>query len=100
MPLLATRGPLFRELGGLDPEYGPGLYGMADYCFRVRQDARAVLYQPEIALVDLNPGGRDGDDSALDDARFRQRWERVLRERPTPPTEAVVHEDAPKHAPA
>jgi GT2 family glycosyltransferase len=89
---LATPRALFRDLDGLDPDYGFGFYEDTDYCFRVRRSLRRVLYQPGITIIHVE-GGTVGTDTGEghkraqveNQARFRGRWDAELRERPERP---------------
>ena len=49
--LLATHRDLFRQLGGFDEQCFPVSYAVADYCRRVRELGREVLFQPEASVV-------------------------------------------------
>lgn len=90
--LLATRRALFRELGGFDTHYAPAYYEDTDYCFRVHEKGYRVVYQPESCVIHLE-GATSGTDlsvgakkhQALNREKFRERWERVLSDRPAPP---------------
>jgi GT2 family glycosyltransferase len=92
--LLATPREVFEELGGFDPEYGPGYYEDTDYCFRVRESGRRVLYQPASVIVHLEgaTAGRDvstgmKQHQMLNHRRFVERWADALAARPTRPPE-------------
>jgi GT2 family glycosyltransferase len=90
--MLATPRSLFEQLGGLDPAYGFGYYEDTDYCFRVRQAGRRVLYQPDSVIVHVE-GGTAGVDlssgakrhQVANEAVFRDRWQEVLRDHPERP---------------
>ncbi len=90
--LLATPRALFEELGGLDSAYGFGYYEDDDYCFKVRQSGRAVLYQPLSRVVHVE-GGTAGMDlthgpkafQARNQAIFMERWRDELRSQPVRP---------------
>lgn len=92
--LLATPREVFEELGGFDPEYGPGYYEDTDYCFRVRASGRRVLYQPASTIVHLE-GATAGSDvsigmkqhQVLNHRRFVERWAEALAVRPARPPE-------------
>jgi GT2 family glycosyltransferase len=99
--LLATPRALFEQVGGLDPAYGFGFYEDTDYCFRVRQASKRVLYQPESVIVHVE-GGTAGVDLSSgakrhqveNEAVFRERWQETLRDYPERPavmtTEALL----------
>ena len=44
--LLLTRRDIFEALGGFDERYRPAYYEDADYCVRLWQSGRSVVYQP------------------------------------------------------
>ena len=80
--LLTTPRILFESLGGLDPAYGFGFYEDTDYCFRVRQAGRRVLYQPESTIIHVEDISlpRPRDLVALRaDPEFTDLWERLWR---------------------
>jgi GT2 family glycosyltransferase len=92
--LLATPREVFEELDGFDPEYGPGYYEDTDYCFRVRESGRRVLYQPASVIVHLEgaTAGRDvstgmKQHQMLNHRRFVERWADALATRPARPPE-------------
>ena len=59
--LLAFRRDFFLESGGFDPAYGFGFYEDTDFCFRVRELGRVVLYEPESVIVHVE-GASAGTD--------------------------------------
>lgn len=48
---LMIRSDVFRELGGLSPEFAPAYYEDVDLCFRIRAAGYRVLYQPDSVVV-------------------------------------------------
>ena len=49
--LLATPKTLFEQLGGFETKYSPAYYEDTDYCFKVQQAGKRVLYQPESVIT-------------------------------------------------
>ena len=90
--LLATPRELFESLGGLDPAYGFGFYEDTDYCFRVREAGRRVLYQPSSTIIHVE-GATAGQDTAVgpkrsqveNQRRFSAKWAHVLPGQPARP---------------
>ena len=93
--LLATPRELFESLDGLDPAYGFGYYEDTDFCFRVRQTGRRVLYQPDSVVIHVE-GGTAGVDISVgpkrsqveNQVRFAARWAEVVSNRPARPVTA------------
>ena len=48
---LLTPRAAFEELGGLDTRYAPAYYEESDYCFRLREAGRTVLYDPHSVVL-------------------------------------------------
>jgi GT2 family glycosyltransferase len=93
--LLATPRALFEASGGLDPVYGFGYYEDTDYCFRVREAGRLVLYQPAATIIHVEGATAGTDPSAgpkraqvANQSLFRERWAEVLRGMPERPRTA------------
>jgi GT2 family glycosyltransferase len=92
--LLMTPRALFDELDGFDRAYGFGFFEDTDYCFRVRDTARRVIYQPSSVIVHIE-GGTAGVDlsrgakrhQAANEQVFRDRWQAALASHPERPSE-------------
>jgi hypothetical protein len=69
---VATRRTLFQELGGFDDRYTSPYYAVADYCLRVQEHGADVLFQPDAAVVRVEPGSSLADPPAA----FAARWQR------------------------
>lgn len=90
--LLATRRRDFESLGGFDTHFAPAYYEDTDYCFRLRDRGQSTLYQPRSVIVHLE-GATSGTDLSggakryqlINRRRFVDRWQHVLRHRPSPP---------------
>jgi GT2 family glycosyltransferase len=81
--LLATPRDLFSELGGFDLRYAPAYYEDTDYCFRLREEGRAVYYQPRAIVVHAE-GATSGVDPTSGVKRHQVRNRHVFRDRWTP----------------
>jgi GT2 family glycosyltransferase len=101
MPFLATRRSWYADLGGMSTAYGTGPLGEIDYCLRLHEEGRRVLYQPATTVVDLDP--QPWSPTATEDRfeRFRTRWSDLFRTQPERDTVAgafqVASNDGPAH---
>lgn len=92
--LLTFRRDFFLESGGFDPEYGFGFYEDTDFCFRVRELGRVVLYEPESVIVHVE-GASAGTDltqgakrfQAVNSSLFTERWQQALANQHERPAE-------------
>lgn len=82
---LLTWRDLYLELGGLDQEHLPVAYNDVDYCLRVRERGKRVIFTPYARLYHYESVSRGGEANRLKRARtqreeryFRKRWKRVL----------------------
>ena len=66
----------FHELGGFDLRYAPAYYEDVDFCFRLREQGYAVLYQPSARVVHLKGATAGTDESTA----FKQ-YQRVNRDK-------------------
>lgn len=48
---LLTSRNLFLELGGFDEDYQPAYYEETDYCVRLQQQGKRIIYDPNIAVL-------------------------------------------------
>jgi glycosyltransferase involved in cell wall biosynthesis len=62
---LLTKMQVFRELGGFDERFAPGCYEAADYCVRVWESGRRVVYDPDAVIIHEEFGGAGGSALAL-----------------------------------
>jgi GT2 family glycosyltransferase len=53
---LMTPREVFWQLGGLEEAFGPGYFEDTDYCVRLRQTGRHVVYLPDVALLHYENG--------------------------------------------
>ena len=62
---LVTPMAVWRELGGFDPAFAPAYYEDADYCLRVWNSGRRVVYVPSVLLEHLEWGSATGDSATV-----------------------------------
>lgn len=86
---LLTWRDLYRSLGGLDAANLPVTFNDVDYCLRVRQTGRRVLFTPHARLYHLESASRGPDDTKAKRERsrreadyMRRRWKEVMRHDP------------------
>jgi GT2 family glycosyltransferase len=104
---LLTSRDLFLELGGLDEVDLAVAFNDVDFCLRVRESGRAVVYTPYAELYHLESASRGLEESPQQIARFnresevmRDRWPLWLRDDPAyNPNLTDVHEDFTLAAP-
>ena len=68
--LLLTRGDIFRDLGGLNPQFGD--LALIDYCVRATDTGRRVVIVPDARLRTTGPDATANDLPAI--WRLRQSW--------------------------
>jgi GT2 family glycosyltransferase/glycosyltransferase involved in cell wall biosynthesis len=83
---IAIETDLWKRLGGYDPRYAPAYYEDTDLAFRVRDQGRRVLYQPQSTLIHLegqssnsHAGGTVKDYQEINHRVFLDRWKQTLR---------------------
>jgi len=104
---LLTHRDLFLDLGGLDEIDLPIAFNDVDFCLRVRESGRAVVFTPYAELYHLESASRGLEESPRQIARFnresevmRERWPGWLRDDPAyNPNLTDVHEDFSLAAP-
>jgi GT2 family glycosyltransferase len=86
---LLTWRKLYLELGGLDEVHLPVAFNDVDYCLRVREAKRRVVWTPYAELFHHESVSRGKDDSPEKTARakreadyMRRRWEHVMQHDP------------------
>ena len=79
-----TRAERFDELGGFDSEYAVA-FNDVDYCFKVRQSGKLIVYLPEVELFHYESISRGSDDDPENRARLirefsllKNRWSEVF----------------------
>lgn len=76
---LMTPRAVFTQLGGFDESFALN-YNDVDYCLRVVQAGKRVVYTPHAELIHFERLRRDGraDFQAAELARFQARWRRLF----------------------
>jgi GT2 family glycosyltransferase len=98
---LATPRALFQSLGGLDERFVPLYYEDVDYCFKVKESGRLVLFQPSCRLIH-HEGATCGYDPEAGMKQYQSRnrrvfvekWSERLRRQPEAPQyldDALLH---------
>ncbi len=82
--LLATPRALFEELGGFDQRFLPAYYEDTDYCFKVWEHGRTVIYEPKAEAHHYESASMQGSDAARTlieshRAKFVEKWESRLQ---------------------
>jgi GT2 family glycosyltransferase len=62
---LLTPTALFREMGSFDERFAPAYYEETDYCVRLWESGRRVVYDPDAAIVHYEFGSAAADEDAL-----------------------------------
>lgn len=62
---LLTRRDLFRQAGGFDPAYAPAYYEETDYCVRLWEQGKSVMYDPQVVIQHYEFASSDSQDSAI-----------------------------------
>ena len=62
---LLTPAALFRDMGGFDEQFAPAYYEETDYCVRLWEAGRRVVYDPDAAIVHYEFGSAAADADAL-----------------------------------
>ena len=85
---LATRQPVFAELGGLDTKNLTSNYHDIDFCLRVKENGLRVIWTPYADVVCRNSAEGTGSEQAQNEIQsrdadyMRKRWGEELREDP------------------
>lgn len=74
---LLTYARLFREMGGFDEIFAPAYFEEADYCLRLWESGRRVLYEPEAVVLHWEFGSSDAGQAA----EWVRRHQRLFVER-------------------
>lgn len=83
--LLITPRKVFLSLGGFDARLEVAPHADADFCFKIWDSGRRVVYQPDSLVVNYGSDSPDANASAKARALFGEAWERVIRTRPRRP---------------
>jgi GT2 family glycosyltransferase len=62
---LLTPAALFHEMGGFDERFAPAYYEETDYCVRLWESGRRVVYDPDAAVVHFEFGSAAANEDAL-----------------------------------
>ncbi len=71
--LLLTRADVFRELDGFDERFAPAYYEETDYCLRLWESGRRVVFDPDAAILhfEFASSADNGDALALQATNHR-----------------------------
>lgn len=89
---LLTPRSLFESMGGFDERYAPAYYEETDYCLRIWQSGRRVVFDPGIVILHYEFGSSSTSEQALE---LQQRNWAIFRER-----HAAWLESQQAHAPS
>lgn len=77
---MMIRADLWRELGGLDPDFAPLFHADADFAMRARSKGHKVFHQPFARFTVASPVQVAGEwIAAYNTWKFRQRWGTALQ---------------------
>jgi GT2 family glycosyltransferase/F0F1-type ATP synthase membrane subunit b/b' len=62
---LLTPRVVFEELGGFDERFSPAYYEETDYCMRLWESGRRVVFDPDVAIIHYEFGSSSGAPEAL-----------------------------------
>jgi GT2 family glycosyltransferase len=62
---LLTPAAVFEELGGFDPLFSPAYYEETDYCIRLWESGRRVVFDPDVAIIHYEFGSSSAAAEAL-----------------------------------
>ena len=90
---LLTPRPLFAELGGFDARFAPAYYEESDYCVRLWQRGRSVLYEPQAEVLHhefaSGPAGAAVELQERNRRKFAEKHAAWLAGRPAAPALAL-----------
>jgi GT2 family glycosyltransferase len=75
---LMTPRRVFEELNAFDESYAPAYYEETDYCLRLWESGRRVVYDPEVVILHYEFGSSSSSEQAL---QLQQRNHAIFRER-------------------
>lgn len=86
---LAVRREAFNSVGGFDPIFAPAYYEDTDLSFALQKNGWELLYEPASLVVHIE-GATAGNDTgrgikkyqAVNEAKFKEKWDEALRGRP------------------
>ncbi len=62
---LLTRRDLFMQAGGFDSAYAPAYYEETDYCVRLWEQGKSVIYDPQVVIQHYEFASSDSQGSAI-----------------------------------
>lgn len=74
---LLTPRSVWEELGGFDEAFAVA-FNDVDYCLRVRESGRRIIWTPHAVLYHFESQTRPGNASSAEDALVVERWQHVL----------------------
>jgi GT2 family glycosyltransferase/glycosyltransferase involved in cell wall biosynthesis len=77
---LLTHTPLFREMGGFDEIFAPAYFEETDFCLRLWESGKRVLYEPEAVVLHWEFGSSDAEQAG----ELMRRNQQVFAERHRP----------------
>ncbi len=91
---LVTPTDLFRELGGFSPEFFPAYYEDTDYCTKVWNSGRTVVYEPKAAIRHYESAASGHSDAARtlmarQQEKFVAKWRELLAQHLPPDGENI-----------
>lgn len=63
---LLTPRKLFKELGGFDDIYQPAYYEETDYCVKLHQAGKKIIYDPQVAILHYEFASSENNEQAID----------------------------------
>ena len=102
--VLLTRTDLFRELRGLEERYAPGYYEDADYCARIWESGRRVVFEPSALAIHVESASSNMTTAIGQQlerrAIFVQRRAAWLQKQPPPHTDLLKARRHPWNKPS
>jgi O-antigen biosynthesis protein len=89
---LMTRSDVFAEVGGLGTSY-PINYNDVDYCLKVREAGRRVVWDPDLVMTHFESSSRSSDVADWEKAKLLDRWAGATN--PDPYSNPYLHREMP-----
>jgi GT2 family glycosyltransferase len=70
---LMTRRELFEQVGGMTPDFAVN-YNDVDYCLKLRELGRRVVYDPDLLMVHFESSSRTKDVEEWEKELLKERW--------------------------
>lgn len=92
------------QVGGFDEAFNPIQFEDIDYCYRVRELGRQILYLPEVEFYHFE-NSTSGDTAGLNyryltvrnGLRFKRKWQHRFSQEGGPPDHSMMWRDVPRH---